>query len=213
MEEQRPIYGKRILLSFIIATIIFAGGFLSGYLISYSKYQSISISQEKIRYHLMDLDLQGKLITSSCNSPDFYSFSSELDSIGSIIGILEQRFGKKDNKVLEQKEIYSMLETQHFLLIKNYNEKCKKSIPTILFFYSNLEEFSGQSDKIGYILSSIKSQKKQIMIYSFDYDLDTSLIKLLKKNYNVTQPNTVIVNENLKLVQIKNIEDIQKYLK
>lgn len=213
MEEKRPVYGKRIVISFIIATIIFSGGFLLGYIITYSKYQSISISQEKIRYQLMDLDLQGKLVASSCSSFDSYSLSTELDNMGSIIGILEQRFGKTDTKVLEQKKIYSMLEIQHFLLIKDYNKKCNKSIQTILFFYSNSKEFSDQSDKIGYILSSLKVQNKSIMIYSFDYDLNTSLIKLLKRNYNITQSNTVIINEKIKIVKIENIADVQKLIK
>jgi len=213
MEEKRPVYVKRILISFIIATILFSGGFLLGYLVTYSKYQSVSISQEKIRYQIMDLDLQGKLITSSCDSLNTLPLSSELDNMGSIIGILEERLGKNDNKVLEQKKIYSMLEIQHFLLIKDYNKKCNKSIPTLLFFYSNAEEFSDQSNKMGYVLSNIKSQKKQVMIYSFDYDLNYPLIEILKRNYNITKQNTVLINEKTRLTDIKNIEDVQKFIK
>lgn len=213
MEEDRPVYAKRILISLVIATVIFSIGFLLSYSITYFKYQEVSISQEKIRYELMGIDIQKKLMTLSCDSFDFSSVSSEMDSMGSIIGILEERFGKNDAKVLEQKKIYSMLEVQHFLLIKDYNENCKKSISTILFFYSNEEEFSASSEKIGYMLDTIKKQNKEVMIYSFDYDLDIPLINSLKKIYNVTQRNTIVIDEKTKITDAKKIQDIEKYLK
>jgi len=213
MEEKRPLYGKRIILAFIIATILFALGFLLSYIVTYSKYQSVSISQGTIGYSLLDLELQERLITSSCNVLGLFSLSTELDEMGSTMGILEKRFGKTDIRVLSQKEIYSMLELQHFLLIKSYSEKCNKSINSILFFYSNEENFADAGEKIGYILDSLKSQKKQVMIYSFDYNLKINLIELLKRNYNITEPNIVIINEKIKLNNINNIKDIQKYIK
>ena len=51
------------------------------------------------------------------------------------------------------------------------------------------------------------------MIYSFDFGLNSELIKALKNRYNVTQQNTIIMNEKIKINNIKNINEIEKYLK
>jgi len=210
---ERVLHGKRFLLAFVIATVIFIGVFLAGYLVSYSKYQKISISQEAIRYNLLSLDLEKQLMSESCDIFDPYYFSVDLDNMGSIIGILEERFGKRDQKVMEQKKIYSMLEVQHFLLIKDYNENCKGQIPLILFFYSNEDDFVDSAERMGFILSSLKSKKKEIMIYSFDYNLDSNLIKVLKDRYGVSKPNVVVIDEEVIIADLKNIDDIEKYLK
>jgi hypothetical protein len=153
--------------------------------------------------------LEKQIISSSCNLFDFYSYSKELDDMGSSLILLEEKYGKNDKRVLDQKKIYSMLEVQHFLFIKNYNENCKPKLNTLLFFYSNNNDFVNQAEKIGYILTSLKQKNNNVMTYSFDYNLDTSLIKILKTKYNITQPNTVIINEKTKVINPANIKDIE----
>jgi len=170
------------------------------------------MSQERIKYNLLSLDLERQLLSSSCDTFNPHLLSSELNNIGSIVGILEDRFGKQDEKVLEQKKIYTMLEVQHFLLINDYNNKCEGNIQNILFFYSNQEEFKESAEKIGYILSSIKNNNPEIMIYSFDYDLDSNLIEILKNKYFIEKPNTLVINQKTTVSMIKNIEDIENHL-
>jgi hypothetical protein len=213
MEEKKPLYGRRIFLAFVIATILFIGAFLIAYEVSYSKSKSIAISQEEIYYNLLNSQLEKQLIIFNCDSFIPYEFATDLSNMGSLLGILEDRFGKNDAKVIKQKEIYSMLELQHYFLIKDYNSECDKSLNTILFFYSNNENFINSAEKIGFILSSLKTQNKEVMIYSFDYDLNLNIIKLLKEKYNITQPNTIIINEEIKITELKTIEELEKNLK
>jgi len=106
-----------------------------------------------------------------------------------------------------------MLEIQHLLLIDKYNKNCNKTIPIVLFFYSNEENFIVQAEKMGFILSTYKANNKNIMIYSFDYSLNTNLINLLKKKYDITQANTIIINGQTKVWNLNNIDDLKKYLK
>ncbi len=208
MEQERPLYPKRIVLAFIIATIIFAAGFLLSYALSYSKYQAMAIYQEDIRYDLLEIELEKQILISSCKNFDFDLISSQLDNMGSTLTILEERLGKDDKKVIEQKKIYSMLEIQHFLLIQDYNKKCNYAIPTILFFYSNEKEFLDKGEKIGYILGSFKNKNKDVMIYSFDFNLDSNLMRVLKNKYNVIQPNTIIINEKISIYKLDNISEL-----
>lgn len=212
MEQGREFSKKLIVLAFLVATFVFLSGFLLSYMVTYSKYQSVSASQEEIRYQLLSLELEKELIGDSCEYFDPYYFSTELDKMGSLVGLLEERFGKYDSKVLKQKEIYSMLEIQHFLLIKENNLQCN-NISTILFFYSNSEDFIDEAEKIGYILSNFKNNNdKNIMIYSFDYNLNINLIKMLKTKYKITSPNEIIINEEILIKNLNNINEIKDVL-
>jgi hypothetical protein len=215
MDNKRQIPAKRIVLSFLIAALIFMLGFTTSYFVSYSKYQSVLVSQEKLKYNLLSYQLEKELLRDApCESFDPYKFSSELEDMGSLMGILEERFGKLDKKVLEQKSIYSMLEVQHFLLVKEHNQMCNDNIPTILFFYSNGEDYKDESEIMGYIIGTFKNKHEEVMVYSFDYDLVASnLVSLLRAKYNVTQPDTVIVNEKFKITDLENIDQLETYIK
>jgi len=210
MDSGRNLDMKLVFLAFLVATFIFLSGFLLSYMVSYSKYQSVSTSQEEIRYRLLSLELEKQILSSSCEVFNPFLFSEELDRMGSLIGILEKKFGRHDKIVLKQKEIYSMLETQHFLLIKENNNQCNTKTQIIFFFYSNLENFIDQADKIGFILSSFKKENPDVMVYSFDYDLETNLINILKRRYNISEANTVVINEETNIVNLSNIEDLRK---
>jgi hypothetical protein len=210
--EDRILPIKRIILAFVIATIIFFTGFLFSYSISYSKYQSILAVQDKIKYDLLALNLQGELISSSCDLFDLSSFSKELDNMGVTMAVIETRLGKNNIDVMGQKKIYSILETQHFILVQKHNSECNNSIPIILFFYSNDNEYVDNGETMGYILSTLKKETKNIMIYSFDYDLDSDLVRTLKNKYKITEPNTIVINDNIKLKDVKNIDEIEVYL-
>ncbi len=125
--------------------------------------------------------------------------------MGSLVGILEERFGRYDEKVLKQKEIYSMLEVQHFLLIKENNLQCEIKTPIILFFYSNEESDLDESEELGELLGVIYRRNPDIKIYSFDINLNSDLIKMLKDKYGVKEPLTVVINEETKVVNPGNI--------
>jgi hypothetical protein len=210
--EDRVLPIKRIILALIIAAIIFFSGFLFSYSVSYSKYQSVLAVQDKIKYDLLSLDLQGELISSSCDLFDPYSFSKELDNMGVTMAVIESRLGKENIDVIEQKKIYSILEIQHFILVQKHNSECNNTIPIILFFYSNDEKYIDEGEMMGYILSNLKKTTKNIMIYSFDYNLDSDLVRTLKNKYNITEPNTIIINDKIKLKNIKNIDEVEVYL-
>jgi len=210
--ENRNVSLLMVLLAFLIASLLFVSGFLIGYAVSYYKLQDVYQKQNEIRYKLLGLELENKFIE-SCDEFVLHSVSSELDKMGSIMSILEERFGKNDEKVIEQKKGYSLIEIRHFLNIKEYRENCKKNITTILFFYSNDKEYIDEAEKMGYILGNLKKEyPEKIMIYSFDYNLDLNILKILKHLYNVTSPNTIIINEKIKLEKLENIEEIRKYL-
>jgi hypothetical protein len=208
----RPKYFLKIALALILATLVFVSMFVFGYIISYNKYRAVLESQESLRYSLLSFEIEREILGDSCSNFDPYRFSAEMDNMGRIISLLEEKLGKGDSQVLEQKKTYALLEARHYLYIKDHNNKCNDSLPIILFFYSNKDDYKDQADKMGYMLSALKTKKENLMIYSFDYDLDSSLIYILKDKYKIDSPNKLVINERTLLNVFSNVEEILPHL-
>ena len=209
----QPKYGKKLILAFLIGTAIFIAVFLLAYNISSYKLQSVYDAQEAMRYNLMSFQVQKELVTDNCFNFNPSLFSDEMRGLGNLLSILELRLGKDNPSVLEQKKTYSLLETQHYLYVKDHNDRCtNNTVPTILFFYSNKLEYEDQGQKMGYMLTYLWENNKTIMIYSFDYDLDSDIITLLKEKYKISRPNVLVINEKTLLNVFDNAEQIKKVM-
>jgi hypothetical protein len=210
---ERQISTRRLIYAFLIAAGIFILMFLLSFSISYLNFQKVASEQQSILYDLLNSNAQDQLVGVSCGNSSLVPLSKQLDDLGSVIGLLETKMGKENPNVIASKELYTAMEVQHFLQIIKYNKNCNISVETVLFFYSNIENPSA-SETTGYILSTLKTKDpNNLMIYSFDYDLNIPIINTLKEKYSIEKPNTVIINETIKLSDITNIEQMQNYLK
>ena len=80
-----------------------------------------------------------------------------------------------------------------------------------MYFYSNQNE-KDQSDQVGPILSEFKAENPDtVMIYSFDADMNSTLMEQLRENYSITQVPVIISPKGNQLF-IKNINDLEPYL-
>jgi hypothetical protein len=208
----RPAYLGKVFLAFVMATIVFLGIFALGYNFSYNKYRTVVQAQETMRYNLLSFEVEKELLGDSCENFDAHRFTQEMENMGDTLILLEERLGKTDSQVLEQKKTYSLLEARHLLYVMEHNTKCSDRIPIILFFYSNLGKYKDDADKLGYILSAVKSKKPGVMVYSFDYDLNSNLILLLKEKYNIDSPNRLVINGKTLLNVFDNIDQVLPYL-
>ncbi|MEK6875704.1 MAG: hypothetical protein AABX30_03395 [Nanoarchaeota archaeon] len=206
---------KRYLIAFAIGTFIFLLIILSSYSISYWEFQRVSnlqistsfdIFKDKLDYSLFDLGM--------CSNESFKKVSSDLGFQGRIIDDLERKIGKLDPRVIERKKFYTLVELEHFELVNLLNKQCNLNMQTILFFYSNDENSISKSEELGRLLGTLSGRHPDsLMIYSFDYNLDSDLIGKLKTKYKINEPFTIIINEKDKLVNPKEITELESYLK
>lgn len=211
MEEKRNIYGVRILLSMILSIIVFMLVFYISDSFVERKNNDISNEQQNMYYTfiLEQLKLES---TNTCNYTELDNLSIKLDEMGSYLTIIERALNKNDDVVLFNKEVYSSLEVQHMILFAKSNKKCNNNTNIILFFYTNNEEYGDNANIIGNILTHVKKDNPNVMVYSFDYDIDFVIINYLKEQYNVTMPNTVIINSE-KFESLKNVNEVYSVLK
>jgi hypothetical protein len=210
MKEKREVYKGRLALAFIISNILFVLILLFSFSISYLNYQGISKQNTLVQQYLEEMD--GFLKESTCTDQFLFESSEKLDIVGSHLSTLETRFGKNDKRVIEQKDLYNSLEIKHFELVKKLAKDCGGDFTTILFFYSNEEPYDKESEKIGFVLGTLKNINPQkIMVYSFDYNLNSPQITQLKEKYKIeTVPITLINEEDY--LRVRNIDDLTKYL-
>jgi hypothetical protein len=208
-EVKKQLYVGRIIISLIISFFLFIGVFSFGYFIAFENYKSIVAEQDQIYNSLISLQLEKELMQTSCENLDLTEFSTELNNMGSFMGELEKKLGKNNPDVIEQKKVFTMLQVQHYLLIKENNENCQEQFPIILFFYSNQDKNIDQAELSGYILSTFRITNPDTMLYSLDYDLDSNLVRTLKRINGITEPNSILVRNNV-ITNVKNIDQIQE---
>jgi len=214
MAERKIQSMRRYILSLIIGTLIFILGFILSYSFSYLEYSRISSIQGQSSYTIFLDKLNYSFFNNDpCKNSSFLDVSEDLAFQGRIIDDLENKFGKNDKRVLFRKQFYTLIELEHFEFVKLLNEKCKKNIDTILFFYSNEQKDIARSEDVGRLIGAVGTAKgDSLKVYSFDINLDSELIVLLKEKYGVESSPTLIINEKNKITEVNNIEDIEKYL-
>ncbi len=198
MRIRESPYLLRVFLAFLLATVLFVLIFLFAYSVSYLNYKGVVAENAFIQDSLAKID---KAINNStlCTATGLFEASERLDAVGSRVGLLETRLGSTNSEVIVQKKKYSELEYKHFILVRTLARSCKQDVVTLLFFYSNDEVYQKESERMGIILSTFKNADPQrIFVYSFDAQLNLSLIRDLRERYSVMSVPVVIVNESAK---------------
>jgi hypothetical protein len=213
MEERAFQSKRRYLWSFLIGTTMFLLIFSVSYAMSYLEFQRVSTLQTNMAYDIFSHKLNYRMFEGDvCYSNAYRQITNDFNFQRAIINDLEVKLGKNNKDVLERKKFYTLIELEYFEFVKKLNQDCNQSIQVVLFFYSNNPDDLKNSEDTGRILDNLYSKYPgDLAIYSFDINLNSSLMDSLKKEYNVKESTTIIVN-NTKVVNPKNIAEIEKYL-
>ena len=204
----------RYVAAFLIGTGVFILVFVLANFISYLEFQRITTMQGKTAYGIFESKLDYNFFSDDvCSQEALTDISQQLGFQGAIIDDLERKLGKHDSNVLFQKKFYTLVELEHLDFILEYNEQCNATFNTIMFFYSNKPGNSGNSEETGRLLDSVYSKySDSVRIYSFDVNLDSTIIEKLKLKYNITEAPTIVINQNTSLINPGNMRQIETYL-
>lgn len=205
---------KRYLLAFLIGTAIFVLVFALTYLLSYVEFQRVSNTQTNLAYDIFSHKLSYTFFGNKiCEESSYEQLTNDFNFQRAIIADLEEKLGKENAIVIERKKFYTLIELEHFEFIQALNLECKRGFDTILFFYSNEEEETKVNEDTGRLLDTVFNRNPEnLIIYSFDVNLETPLINELKEKYDIKSAPTIIINGNKTIENPKNISEIELYL-
>jgi len=187
----------------MITLLFFVLGVMMGNYVAYKKVSALDVSQRAILVLADFANLKSEALLNE--SPDYCNLEwsaiwEEKVAIGTILTSLEQKFGKTNKDVMEQKKLYQDVQLKTLRLIERINEKCDREWNIILFFYTNEENDKKGNAKLsesqGYVLNTIsKDYPDNVRIFAFDVNIADSGVDELMKSYNITSAPSLVINK------------------
>ena len=209
--EGKKINKLKLFSIFITTTFIFTVGIFFGNVISNSQLDRISNLQQDLRTQSLSLELQYTLASQEpCNLTNLNIIGDELYDLSELLANMEGSLGKLNPDVLSLKEYYSLLEIKHWLFLEKISKECKLEMPTILYFYSNLGDCD-ECERQGYILTYLKRSEENLNVFSFDANIDNSVLNGLKEIYRIKNMKLPVLIVNGKIYSgFMELEEIRK---
>lgn len=202
---------------FSVTILIFLLGIMLGNYLASSRLSDIKRMQERLTTQLIGLELRDELLKYKdiCNLTWQDIWEEKVD-MGSRMAALEERFGKTNDDILLQKEVYELIEIRTLLLLKEVKQQCNANINTILYFYTNKENdqkgsYASCEDQ-GYVLDALfRRYGDQINVFAFDINTDNPAVNALKNTYSVKTVPSVIINDEL-YAGFKSIPELEEII-
>lgn len=213
-QRKREINWLRILLAFLIASFLFFLGLFLGYITGkFIENSSLGI-EEKIKDEISNFETLAAVQKNyPCSVELLNTATDRLGYLTDFIDLMEKQKGKNDANVIRIKKLYSIVESRHMLLLMETENRCNSSYNIVQYFYSNVKECESDLDKVSFILSYAKKKNPDIKVYSFDMNLDSDVVYILKQNYNVSQCYTLVLNSKRVDFDINDASSFEKLLK
>ena len=210
---RKQIETKKYIIVFFITAFVFVGALVISNRISENRLAEVRSIENKISLDILSSETQFALLReSSCRMIDHSTaLSEELNSLTQKLSYMEENLGAENAEVLNLKKYHSLLEVKDYLLVKQVNEKCGIKPITIIYFYTNQDNCE-DCKKEGYVLTQLREEFPELRIYSFDYNLDISVVKTMKSIYGIKNSMPALVIEDEVHYGFKDVADIEKLI-
>lgn len=180
---------KKYSFVLIITVAFFIGAWYLSGILNQEKVDRLQTTQDRVAIDVMSNETQFDLLQeTSCqdiakSATSGTYLSSELSTLADKIAYGEQNLNAPEQLLLLKKQ-YTLIEVKDFLLVKRISERCKITIPTILYFY-NTKNACEDCVKQGDVLDAFRRTRPNVRVYSFDYTLDSPTVRALRTIYKV----------------------------
>lgn len=204
---------KKYLIVFVITVIIFIGAFSASKYFEQQRIAEVQAIEDKIALDIIASETQFALLKElSCKAIDqSTAFSEEINELAQKLSSMEESVGNTNSDVINLKKYYSLLQVKDYLLTKQISERCRVKPPTIIYFYSNAGDCS-DCKKEGYVLDRLRSQYPELRIYSFDYNLDLSVVRTIESMYAVGNNLPALIIDEKPYYGFRDAESIEKLI-
>lgn len=205
---------RKYTFTFFLTLVIFVTAFFASTFFSNKRVEGVKSIQDNIAIDILSSETQFDLLKEvPCQNVGGSMLSPELNILGDKLSHTENDRGEKDADVIYLKKYYSLLQVKDYLLSKKLAEKCgalKKTV-FIIYFYSNKGDCI-DCQREGYVLTRLKEKYPELRVYSFDYNLDLSVVDSLKSIYRINSALPALVIEDKTYIGYKSVEDLEALL-
>lgn len=179
-----------------ITVLVFLTGILLGTILNKNKITTIQEISEQLKISTMSSEVEFAILSENpCSISDLSFLSDELYELSIKVDYMENQLGSQNQEVIELKNIYSIIQLRHWLLMTKIKAQCESESANIIYFYSNEGDCKECSDQ-GFILSHLR-RTENVNIYSIDINLENNAVRTIKKTYKVSTAPSLIINKEV----------------
>lgn len=191
---ERKVSWPLYFTAFVISAIIFIAGIYVGTVLDSTEISALSsnvdsLSTEISTVQVLLLSEEGPAFC-PVYEEEFLKIDAEREKVGYELTYLEE---ERNVYSPDLKKDYFVLEAQSYFLAKKLQEVCDDDSVLVLYFYSNenCEDCVQQGTDI---LSARDASSENVLIYSFDGDIGSSIAEGFMTQYNITTYPSVVIN-------------------
>jgi len=217
IKNQKWVFLKAL----IVTLIIFNIGVYLGYKLEASRADKINQLYLESELFLLDQQIQREafeIVDLNCDKAvqaniDFADRIFE-EALGTIYNY--EAANRINNAIIFQHQRFDLLRTLFWMNSIKIREKCNSNYHNIVYFYDYLEpnaEQIGKQNFFSNLLEEIKKEKgNKVMLIPIAGDNNLPSIDLLIERYGITEFPTILIDEKIKITDMKTKEDVLKYL-
>lgn len=208
------------LYALIITLILFNFGIFMGSMLETSRLNKINKLYVQAEMDLLDQRIQKDaldLLDLNCEMlvNENIKFGNKIYEEALLIGRYEDANVLSSDIIFQHKR-FDILRTLFWINSIRIKEKCNSSYHNVIYFYKYNDPLLDQKSKqmfFSNLLKEIKDkQGNKIMLIPIAADNNIPSITLLLEKYNIKEFPTILIDERIKVTEVKRLEDIEKYL-
>jgi hypothetical protein len=212
--------GYILLEALLITLFLFSLGIFIGIVTENSTYKKVSNNYALNDLEMDDIRLQADIMSlglMSCNATiqKDIEFANEIYAQSIKIAQYEES-NKLTSQLISEHRKYDFLRATLWVNIIKLKSQCPNKIHSIVYIYQYNQvgvEKRSEQGVISSILEEIKGDMgDKVILIPFAGDNNLTSITYLMNAYNVTQLPTILIDEKVKITEIKSVEEIEKYL-
>lgn len=216
IKNQRFIF----LYALIATLIVFNLGIFFGYMLEASRVNKINEMYRETDMNILDqriLNDAGEIIDFDCEYliEENIKFGDKIFRNALQIKKYEDA-NRINGEVISQHRKYDLLRTLFWVNSMKIKQKCSSDFHTIVYVYKynnpSIQQVSEQKF-FSNLLTEIKEKYgNNVLLIPIAGDNNLVSLDLLLKKYEITELPTILIDENIKMMEVKSMEDIEKYL-
>ena len=206
----------------VVTVFIFGIGIFLGVLLENSRIGEISEMFYESEINLLDIRVQNEIYASgkfNCELAitENIKFADKIYEEGKVLDRYEKASRLSPEKLKVEHKKYDILRAMLFLNSLNVQEACNSTYSNVVYFYQYNNprlDLKQRQNVFARLLGELKNEYgSNILLIPMAADNDVSSITILLDKYDIEMEDLplILINEEIKITELENIEDLRQY--